>query len=58
MHLTYLTTEEMLYINFTYKISKNNLCSPESDDYRQLLPHIFRCLEFQTKYFTKDENSS
>lgn len=51
LHLTRLTTEEILDIIFTYKINKINLCSPESDAYRQLFSS-FLFLEFQSKYFT------
>lgn len=53
LHLTWLTTEEILNVIFTYKINKINLCSPESDAYRQLFSS-FLFLEFQTKYFTVD----
>lgn len=51
LHLTRLTTEEIVDIIFTYKINKINLCSPESDAYRQLFSS-FLFLEFQSKYFT------
>lgn len=48
LHLTWLTIEEVLNVIFTYNINKINLCSPESDAYRQLFLS-FLSLVFQNK---------